>query len=498
MKAARFFALLFGLLSIFMAVEDLWVSKTFGNNIFWEQIIWHLLETPLDGFDVETYMKRGIKFSLLFLTLCSAWVLIVYPRPLLRMLRKLPPFRPGFLAAAAENPKYPVVLCTISGISLILLLMVVDHKFHIHDYVNARLERLLDKEDAVDKLKNEYKIPNRDEVFFEKKKNMVIVLAESMENSFNHPELAQQLMPRMAKLQSLSQHADRHINLYGTNWTSAAITGWFFGLPLKVPGGIEKSSYRSKKGFLPGAESIFEILKENGYELVFVLGTDKRFSGKDYLFSGHGGFRILDKRHFLDQGWSLEEFGGMPEWGFSDAFVFERALEEYRKLQESGKPFVLFVETVDTHAPDGYAPPDRRRDNDIRDAIREMDRNIAEFSQKIWDDDIVYAVLGDHIFMGVSDFLAPAKERHVFNLFHGDMPAIPEKKRSAYISAMDMAPTLLQAVGGRWGDDQFGLGVSLFSGRPSLLEEYGPKRFTEILSGWSPFYASLYEKKAAE
>ena len=88
------------------------------------------------------------------------------------------------------------------------------------------------------------------------------------------------------------------------------------------------------------------------------------------------------------------------------------------------------------------------------------------------------------------------KERRIFNLFHGDLPPVPEKKRDGYFSALDMAPTLLQAAGARWRNDQFGLGISLFSDRPTLLEQYGPEKLDEILSGWSPFYRTLYERKA--
>lgn len=479
MKKIRFLACVFGIASIVICMVVLWIVYAFGDNIYFEQILWHLLESPIDDFD-KNYIQRGLKYILFTAFFCSVWTFILYSKR---------------ISLISRNNKYITVLFVLSVGCFLGLNIFIDRRFHVYEYLSADNTRGSDS--ATDELKENYFIPERKDIVFSRKESIVLLLVESMETSYNDPLLKQRLMPNMEKRKSESKYADKYTTVYGTGWTVASITGWFFGLPLKMPNGIDGNRYLSKKGFLPGAESIFDILGENGYELVLVMGSSSRFSGIDILFSGHGRFVIRDKNYFLQQGWSLEEHGGTG-WGFSDGFVLARAWEEYQKLRAAGKPFVLFVETLDTHSPGGFCPPERRTYNDIRDAIVELDRNLEAFSRKIWNDDVIYVVLGDHFFMGNPDFMKALKTRYIFNLFHGDLPPIPEKKRAEYISALDMAPTLLQAAGARWGNDQFGLGISLFSARPSLLEHYGPQRFNELLGRWSPFYSTLYEKKTHE
>ena len=511
MNILKLLTSLFGITAIVLSGTALWISKTFGTrfgNIYFEQILWHVLESPFDGID-SNYIKRGIRYFLIILCLCLIWIFLVhYQRQVIGILRAAVFSIKRFLQSIVclikeyipekQNKSLSKILFSIAMVYLLGITVFIDKKFHIYEYISVEIERLLNKDSSgEDQIKKLYTVPIVHEIHFENKKSIVLIMAESMENSFNDPMIQQVLMPHMKKFQEMAEHNDATINIYGTGWTIASLTGWFFGLPLKLPHGIDGNKYMSKKGFLPSAESIFDILKKNGYELVLVMGSDKRYSGMDILFSGHGSFRILDKSHFAREGWSLEKYGGTGG-GFTDAFVLERAHEEYKKLKDRGSPFVLFVETIDTHSPAGFCPADRKKYNDIRDAIIELDANLAHFSEKIWDDDIIYIVSGDHFFMGNPEFLSQIKGRTIFNLFHGDLPPVSEKKRHESFSALDMAPTLLHAAGARWDSDQFGLGISLFSNQSTLLERYGPEEFNKILGSWSPLYSTFYERKTNE
>lgn len=64
-------------------------------------------------------------------------------------------------------------------------------------------------------------------------------------------------------------------------------------MPLKIPVKYDNSfvsignlhnTYDSKRGFLPNAKSIFEILKANGYKTALILGSDSNFSGMKNCF----------------------------------------------------------------------------------------------------------------------------------------------------------------------------------------------------------------------
>lgn len=229
--------------------------------------------------------------------------------------------------------------------------------------------------------------------------------------------------------------------------------------------------------------------------MVMILGSDSNFSGQRTLFTTHGGFKILDKQYWQMQGWSLDEHGGTG-WGFSDEFILDRAYEEYKKLKNEGMPFILFVETVDTHAPEGYAPKDKRKFGDIRDPFVHADELLDNFANQIKNfepSNTALAIIGDHYFMGNPPFLSDFSKRRIFNLFWS--PNIKRGltlKEDKNISALDIAPTLLELAGGRWENHQYGLGVSIFSSEPNMLERYGLNTLNQNLSKPSKSYNCLY------
>lgn len=71
-------------------------------------------------------------------------------------------------------------------------------------------------------------------------------------------------------------------------------------------------------------------------------------------------------------------------------------------------------------------------------------------------------------------------ERHIRNIFIGNVPKIPEEKRKQYISSVDMAPTILQASGAYWGSSKFGLGSSIFSKDKSIIQRLAQKNTIDI------------------
>lgn len=83
-------------------------------------------------------------------------------------------------------------------------------------------------------------------------------------------------------------------------------------------------------------------------------------------------------------------------------------------------------------------------------------------------------------------------ERHIRNIFIGNVPKIPEEKRKQYISSVDMAPTILQASGSYWGSSKFGLGSSIFSKDKSLIQRLGQKKYNRYMSAPSKMYQSFY------
>lgn len=464
-----------------LCLEDLF------SDVALEQMLWHLQNAELlaEGYTDEMIIARYALSSFLYVSLA----ILIFIRDgkianlghsiLGRFFRKAP-------SSAAILRSLHIIECC-AGFAAIAYL----GHFAPEAWQMAKMHFNPDSIENNPFIAENYSIPAKVEITFpDGRNNLVCILAESMEDTFAD------LTPRLDALRAMGASNRNMLAAHGTTWTIAAQTAWFFGLPLKTPVGINRNRYITRAGFLPGAVSIFDILAENGYKCVLVMGTDAIFGGAELLFSRHGGFDVRDKKYFISRGHDLGRNQG-TEWGFSDKFVLARALEAYRELVESERPFVLFVATIDTHSPLGYAPPRERKFGDIRDAIVHADKNISSFVREIAAipeerDRLALCVIGDHEYMGEPEFIKDAPERRLYNFFYGNIPPLPPQKLNAPVSALDIAPTLLQMAGARWGSDQFGLGTSLFSSRPALMEKFGIEVLDSELAGRSKFYESFY------
>lgn len=498
-KSLKTISIFFGVASIFLYFGIKWLSKSFGNVTF-EQLLWNMSNTAT-GVDINI-LKITAKYIGLSFLLSVCWVFFVWkfeeiseivifiienPRQALKFLLFM-------LKRWCRKLSISYVLIFFALLSISFFCVQV-HRLDKHTQLGQFISSYIGdhSEDFIEK--NIY-FPNAETVTFATKKDLVVVLAESLETSFYDPKISTQpLESQLKRHLEDAIHLDNMRTLNNSGWTIAAMTGWHFGLPLKLPPFLDGNSYHSKRGFLPGAKSIFEILEQNGYTMVMVLGSDSNFSGKRTLFTTHGGFRILDKQYWQMQGWSLEENGGTG-WGYDDRFVLDRAYEEYKRLKREGKPFVLFVETVDTHAPDGYAPKNMRKYGDIRDAFVNEDELLDKFADDIKGYDssnTALAIIGDHNFMGNPPFLPDYDKRRLFNMFwSSNIKNGVRLKEDKNISALDIAPTLLELAGGRWENRRYGLGVSVFSEEPTLLDHLGFNKLNHKLAKRSKLYNSFY------
>ncbi len=340
-----------------------------------------------------------------------------------------------------------------------------------------------------DFIKDNYEVPPVEEIVFNKKSNLIIILSESLEETFFDKSVKKHIEHKIPL--EKSQSVNNFKSYTNLNFTIAALTGWHFGLPLNFP--KDPNYFRVKGHFLTKAQSIFDVLNAKGYSQHLILGSDKEFSGKDVLFESHGNFKIKDKKFFEENAFDLDLYKGSG-WGYSDRFILEYGFKEYKKLKENNQPFVLFIEMVDGHFPDGWCPPDMIKYNDLRDVFSYVDYELSKFVKKFQnenDEDTVLFVLGDHFFMGNPDFIKDAKERNIFNAIYNVKKSIPKEKRIQEISALDIAPTLLEAAGAELDDGKFGLGVSLFSKEESLVNKLGRDKFDQYMTERSRFYESL-------
>ena len=478
----------FPIICVAIAVFFTWVClEDLFSDVALEQMLWHIRNAELlaEGYTDELTILRYIITALLYIAIC--WAIFRFDDKIARSAGKL---AGRVLPAAQAASAIRTFLHFLeAGCGICAILYLGHFVPEVWQIAKMHLYPESIEDNRFIALNSDFSAATQ-VIFPDGKNNLVCILVESLEDSF------ESYIPNLNKLreQGISTHDMQAV--HGTTWTIAAETAWHFGLPLKTPLGINRNRYITKDGFLPNAISIFDILAQNGYKCVLVMGTDAIFGGAELLFSQHGNFEVRDKKYFLARGHSLEQHQG-TEWGYSDKFVLEMAFAAYRELVAQASPFALFIATIDTHSPTGYAPPNEREFGDIRDAIRAADKNVSTFAHKILAvpekrDRLALCVIGDHKYMGFPDFLKGTKERRLYNFFAGNIPPVPAFKLTAPLSALDIAPTLLQMAGARWPSGKFGLGASLFSDNPSLLQSTGRKALDDALSDRSTFYEKFY------
>lgn len=337
--------------------------------------------------------------------------------------------------------------------------------------------------------------------FPEKKRNLIVLYMESMETTYTSVEnggnYKEDLIPEISAL------AKAHLNfshteqlggahcVAGTGWTTGGLVAHGAGVPLCIP--LFALPFTDKAPFLPGAYSLGDVLKKEGYEQELLFGSDAIFGGRKFFYDKHGGFRIFDLDEARRQGKippNYREF-----WGFEDEKLFSIAKEEITRLSQGEKPFHFMLLTVDTHHPHGYVDGtcEQTYPEQLSNIIRGSSKKIGDFidwlKEQPFYEDTTILLAGDHLSMAeeyISHTYEKDYHRTVLNTFINSV-AETEHRKNRTFTTLDMYPTILNAMGAKVEGDRLGLGVSLFSDKKTLAEEVGLRRLDKELRKQSKY-----------
>ena len=359
-----------------------------------------------------------------------------------------------------------------------------------------------------------YVDPSRASLIFpEQKRNLVYIYLESMENTVASQEHGGQsdisLIPELEALAldpqniSFSHQTAGLIGgaypAHGTTWTVAAMTAQSSGIPLNASAslvGQEGNNYGNFKQFLPGAYSLGEVLKEEGYNQTFIMGSESAFGGRDKMLTQHGNYTVKDYSYARENGIIPEDYHVW--WGYEDKKLFDFAKIELQELSNSDKPFNLQILTADTHFTDGYldttceAPYVDQYDNVYACSSKQINELVSWIQSQPFAENTTIVISGDHLGMQTSYYdekiNATDYQRTIYNVFiNPAISAINQYDRT--FTTLDMYPSTLAAIGVSIEGDRLGLGTNLFSDVPTLAEYYGSAHaLDEELSKRSNFY----------
>lgn len=216
-----------------------------------------------------------------------------------------------------------------------------------------------------DFIENNYVDPrNVNMQFPEKKRNLIHIYLESMENSYTSIDMGGYMNENLIKpLTDLAEEGISFSHLAngfggpvattGCVWSVASMVNMNAGIPMKVP--TDDNSYGEKDNFMPGVIALGDILESQGYEQTLMFGATAKFGGLNFFYESHGNFNILDYDAAKEKGWIPNDYSVW--WGYEDDKLYEFAKKELTRLYKTGKPFNFVMETADTHSPDGYVGP---------------------------------------------------------------------------------------------------------------------------------------------
>lgn len=357
-------------------------------------------------------------------------------------------------------------------------------------------------------IEDHYVDPSETQLTFpETKRNLIYIYLESMEDTYadtaNGGGFDFNCIPELTALAEENEdfsgdkttlNGSHAMN--GATWTMGGLFAQTSGLPLKTSLGNNGMSTQSQ--FFPSITTLGDILKDQGYQQVFMLGSDATFGGRRLYFTEHGSYTIMDYNYAVNHGLIPE--GYYVWWGYEDEKLFSFARDALTELGSSDQPFNFTMLTVDTHFTDGYVCelcPTTFGDNQYANVMACSSAQVAAFvewcQQQSWYDNTTIVISGDHLTMD-GDFCNDVSrdyDRKVYTCYINAAAEVGDPEKERNYTTFDDFPTTLAALGVKIDGDRLGLGTNLFSAKQTLTEKYGVSEMNVELSRKSSFMQNL-------
>ncbi|SEU09459.1 phosphoglycerol transferase [Salinibacillus kushneri] len=469
-----------------------YISNNFANQGIDEMIFY--LMSGIEGTSNDVFVTAIKQGTLPFLLIFS-FLLI----PFIKFKK-----REHIISLEIRNKKIDIHIFPLRKLRLIYAFLVMLVSLFL-SYKLLGFDHYLEQLDQQSTFISKEYVSGRDVAinFPEKKRNLIILYLESMENSLIDKKSGggwdYTVIPELEKL------AKENINfsntdliggafpVTGTDWTVAALTSTTSGLPLKIP--VNQNLYRNSDNFMPGAYTLGDILNKEGYNLEVMFGSDASFGGRRNYYESHGNYKIFDLNTAIKEG--KMEKGDKVWWGFDDTHLFKWAKEEITSLARSDQPFSFSFLTANTHFTDGYleSGADDKFNTQYENVYAYSSEQVNEFIKWLRDQDFyeetTLVIMGDHLSMQGGGFFPTytyeGYKRTIYNTFL-NTAVEPDKEKNRFFSSLDMYPTILASIGVEIEGNRLGLGTNLFSERRTLIEEFGFKHVNKHLDRQSNYY----------
>lgn len=450
--------------------------RIYYSSSYFEQLLYNLLNTTT--LKLSSLEKAYIEIpSLSIIIMCILFIPLFFRIDVCFNL-----FKKKIRILPINLKYYAIVIFIVS-----LIITSFQTKFHLY------LWNQINKSSIFEDYYVSFKDTN---VTFNKKKNLIYIYVESLENSNftikNGGLQKKSYMPNMEKLAmeyvnfSNNDNIGGFKSLNGTNWTIAGMVSQTAGIPIYI------KTKNNNDIFLEGAFSLGDILSLNNYDNYLMIGSDANFGERRDYFTEHGNYKIMDYNYAKDNGYISKNYFNW--WGYEDSVLFHLAKNELLKISKNDKPFNFTILTADTHFYDGYVDVSCPYNFDSHYANSFYCEDIMLYDFISWIqkqdfyEDTTIVITGDHLTMQDNFYSADKNyTRTVFNLFINPINNPINVKRRTF-TAFDIFPTTLSSIGGEIEGDRIALGTNLFSDEKTISEEIGYNKFAKEIKKKSNYY----------
>ena len=403
----------------------------------------------------------------------------------------------------AKIQLYPIKLISKHRILYSMLIYIVAVSIFIKGFgVDVYIQSMMQDSN----LYAEYYVDRRDvEIKFpEQKRNLIIIFAESMETTVlseeNGGALDYSIVPELEQLAlentnfSNNEKIGGGYHTFGTGYSAGGIVAVTGGIHIASANVMKNNVYSGTGNYLPGAYTLGEVLREQGYNLEVMMGSDATFGGRAQYFQTNGDYKIFDVNYAIEQGKMKES--DRVWWGFEDDKLFEWSKEEISNLASEAQPFNYIMITADTHFVDGYLSQkaENKFSTQYENVHAYSSKSIYEFvewakNQEFYNNTTI-VIVGDHLGMQTEFYeskMEQGYQRRVYNVIIN--PAIEATNyKNREFTIIDYYPTILASMGVKIEGERLGIGTNLYSGVPTIVEELGYEYLNGELTKNSNFY----------
>jgi phosphoglycerol transferase MdoB-like AlkP superfamily enzyme len=278
--------------------------------------------------------------------------------------------------------------------------------------------------------------------------NVIILLEESFGSEFwGCLGRSETLTPEMDKLSI--EEGMLFTNIYASgNRTVRGFEGVFSSFP-PLPGDSILHRDRSEN-----VETLARILKRDGYNTVFLYGGRGMFDGMKSYTTRNGWDRFIEHNPPFHDDFPHPNFATV--WGVCDEEVYMRGIQEFRALNQQGKPFLGCIMTVSNHKPYTYPRGKIPEDPELPHPTREKAVNYSDWSlgqffraakhEAFWTNTI-FVVAADHGARVYGKQQIPIHSYEIPVVFLGPAVIHAPSRVPQLGCSLDVSPTILGLLG---------------------------------------------------